>query len=367
MKRRRSGFTMVELLVVITILAIVATMVLMVFRTGAGSDRMRSGARIVQSAFLGAKDRALHAKDLRGVRMTRDLNNANLVTGFVYLQPLALQSAQNITVARAGLQNNPPNTDATDLIIAAPTGAAWYAQDQSGIWPFLSVQVRIPSGTGAWYQLARQSTSPPYWIKQDQNNNQLYHLTLGASFQGGNSSPAPTAVDPVNTPSLASCDVQLGQEVLPFHQPIQMTAATVIDVLASSANVQSLAGVGSGGVPYIDIMFSSRGMVSGPIGAQGPLHFFLRDVQDALIPAVTVNNVNYSSGWIVGPVPAANVPADPNKGDRLIVTLFPQTGLVQTFEMDPTDVLTNGTNAGPPDGIADNPFNLAQQGKSAGR
>jgi hypothetical protein len=104
------------------------------------------------------------------------------------------------------------------------------------------------------------------------------------------------------------------------------------------------------------------------IGApQGPLHFFLRDVQDALIPPVTVNNVNYSSGWIVGPVPAANVPADPNKGDRMIVTLFPQTGLVQTFEMDPTDVLTNGTNARPPDGIADNPFNLAQQGKSAGR
>src|SRR5262249_52180319 len=111
---------------------------------------------------------------------------------------------------------------------------------------------------------------------------------------------------------------------------------------------------------------SSRGMVSGPIGAQGPLHFFLRDIQDALIPAVTVNNVSYSSGWIVGPVPAANILADPNKNDRLIVTLFPQTGLVQTFEMDPTDVLTNGTTAGPPDGIADNPFSFAQRGMSAG-
>src|SRR5262245_59265654 len=81
MKRRaastsidRAGFTLVELLVVITILAVVSVMVLGVFSIK-NSDRLRSAARITQSAFLGGKDRALHAKDLRGVRFTRDLTN----------------------------------------------------------------------------------------------------------------------------------------------------------------------------------------------------------------------------------------------------------------------------------------------------
>ena len=79
--RRRSGFTLVELLVVIVILLVLATLVFAVFRTGTGSDRMRSAARITQSAFLGAKDRALHAKDLRGVRFIRDANGPKAANG----------------------------------------------------------------------------------------------------------------------------------------------------------------------------------------------------------------------------------------------------------------------------------------------
>ena len=94
--RRRSGFTrLIELLVVVAILLILSTLAFAVLNSGRSSDRMRSGARTAQSAFLGAKDRALHAKDLRGVRLTHDLANANLVNGFVYLQPLPMQSAGN--------------------------------------------------------------------------------------------------------------------------------------------------------------------------------------------------------------------------------------------------------------------------------
>lgn len=111
--------------------------------------------------------------------------------------------------------------------------------------------------------------------------------------------------------------------------------------------------------PNMDFMFSSRGMISGPTGAQGPFHFLVRDVQDAMA------GVN---PFAVGPPSSAN--PDLSKGDRLIVTLFPQTGLVQTFEIDPTDNVQNsGPNAGqaPGDGLADNPFNFAQQGNAAGR
>src|SRR5437763_272841 len=124
MRHRRSGFTLVELLVVISILLILSGLVLAVFNTGRSSDRMRSAARIAQSAFLGAKDRALHAKDLRGVRLTRDLTSPDLVNGFVYLQPLAMQTTgnlagqtylYNVTVTRP---NVPTNSDATQVLIS---------------------------------------------------------------------------------------------------------------------------------------------------------------------------------------------------------------------------------------------------------
>ncbi len=55
--RRRSGFTLTELLVVIGILLVLSTLAFAVFNSGRSSDRMRSGARTAQSAFLGAKDR----------------------------------------------------------------------------------------------------------------------------------------------------------------------------------------------------------------------------------------------------------------------------------------------------------------------
>src|SRR5690606_30224726 len=87
----RSGFTLVELLVVVTILLALTTFVVMTFNANSGSDRMRSAARTAQSAVLGANDRAKHAKERRGVRFLRDPQDLSLVTGFVYLQPMPRQ------------------------------------------------------------------------------------------------------------------------------------------------------------------------------------------------------------------------------------------------------------------------------------
>ncbi len=47
--------------------------------------------------------------------------------------------------------------------------------------------------------------------------------------------------------------------------------------------------------------------------------------------------------------------------------MFPQTGLVQTYELDLTDNFNNSTGAQGADGYADNVFNFAQRGMSAGK
>jgi prepilin-type N-terminal cleavage/methylation domain-containing protein len=366
MSHRRAAFTLVEMLVVITILLILSTLVFAVFNTGRSSDRMRSAARIAQSALLGAKDRALHAKDLRGVRLTRDTTDQTLVNGFVYLQPITIQSVGNIpgqpnvndfAVTRP---NIPTNFDATQVVISGVQGQAWYQQDQNGVWPPGRVQIRIPSQTGQWLNLARVQNTPPYWGSW---NGSALLLTLQVPYQGG---VAPPAVNAINTTDLtASCDIQLGNEVLPFHQPIPLSSGVVIDLKFCSTNVQTLAGIGSGSTNYVDIMFSPRGGVTGFLAGLGAMHFLMRDLKDA-----ANTNVN---PWAVGAPGSAN--PDLNSGDRMVLTIFPQTGLVQIFEIDPTDSFTNPSVSSPvvapgsggPDGIADNLFNFAQQGKSAGR
>jgi len=161
------------------------------------------------------------------------------------------------------------------------------------------------------------------------------------------------------TQATSAVDIQLGNDVMPFHQPITLPSSCVIDLFYSSANVQSLAG-GVNPPPSpatnIDIMFSPRGMIAGPLSAQGPLHFLIRDLQDATSGA---------NPWAVGSSASAN--PDTSRGDRLILTIFPQTGLIQTFQVNLTDVVINSTGAAGSDGLADNPLSFAQTGQSAGQ
>lgn len=364
MRHRRSGFTLVELLVVISILLILSTLVLAVFNTGRSSDRMRSAARVAQSAFLGAKDRALHAKDLRGVRLTRDLTDTTLVNGFVYLQPFPMLTYPTgaVQLERLDLDGN-SIADSADIVIVrgfsspASPPVDWDTKVQFFPSPG---RIRIPTGTGQWYTFTWTTTG----INALNSGNEVLQLTT-PFVQTSGSVPfnAVVAYPPTNTLT-SSCDIQLGNDVLPFHQPISFSSGVVIDLKYCSNNVQTLAGIGVG-TPYVDIMFSPRGSVSGPLAGLGPLHFLMRDLKDA-----ANTNVN---PWAVGSAASAN--PDTNQGDRMILTVFPQTGLVQIFEVDPTDNFANPSTTTPitypgtgsPDGIADNLFNFAQQGRAAGR
>src|SRR5262249_714888 len=146
-----------------------------------------------------------------------------------------------------------------------------------GVWPSSTVAVRIPAQTGPWMYLARQQSSPPYWGTQDASGNLV--LTLQVPFQGGaHPAPAPNAVEP--TDSNASCEVQLGNDLLPFHQPILFPSGVVIDLDQSSPNVAGL-WPATPVTTSIDIMFSARGNVSGAVSALGPFHFLLNSLTDA--------------------------------------------------------------------------------------
>ena len=396
--RRRSGFTLTELLVVIAILLLLSTLAFAVFNTGRSSDRLRSGARTAQSAFLGAKDRALHAKDFRGVRLTRDQTNPDLVNGFVYLQPLPVQSTgnlNNVTVGNFSLTRpylppyTPPSNDAVQVNISVipgtnSDGLTYFLQDSNGIWPYSTVQVRIPSGTGGqWYQLARQNNNAaPYWITQDPNNSNNYIMMLQTSYSGGLPAPAPAAIPP--TLNNASCDILLGNDVLPFHQPITLPSGSVIDLVRSQVPVSWYAqasaapnSVPAGGVivgtdpnnagnvlyriytSQMDVLFSPRGNVNGSIAGLGPIFLCLRSITDATLRDLNNKDISLDPGYNGQQIPAGSGITTKLPGETLILAVFPMTGLVQTFEADVTDANN--------DGIADNLYNFAQRGLAAGR
>ena len=92
----------------------------------------------------------------------------------------------------------------------------------------------------------------------------------------------------------------------------------------------------------MDVMFSPRGNVTGTVAALGAMYFYgdMRDLRThrGLDPT--------------------NLSLQP-QGDANILAVFPQTGLVQTYDLDMTD-----NNS---DGYADNIFNFAQRGQSASR
>lgn len=339
--RTRKAFTLVELLVVIGIILLLTTLSVMVFNSGRGSDRMRSAARTAQSTFRGAVDRALHAKDNRGLRLIRDPDDDSLVTGFVYLQPLGTQvyglpSGTPLRILRPDVAPADGLADVDAATIVEGTGVDWLNLYQSGVLPFPQ-RIRIPSGpAGHWYTFTN--------LRAGTGTTTLLDLT---SPYVGTTAGFPL-VEAVGFPSAnATADLELGFELLPNHQPIPLPSGVVIDMdwsgriepdPANPGNVvfRSLLAIWPAGT-NIDILFTPRGGVAGRLAALGPLHLLLNDIQDA------TQGLN---------------PIDPaNKGEKLVLTIFPQTGNVATFPIDPTD-----TNA---DGNADDLFRFAKLGSVA--
>ncbi len=345
--RRRSGFTLTELLVVIAILLLLSTLAFAVFGTGKSSDKMRSGARTAQSAFLGAKDRALHAKDLRGVRLARDQTNFNLVNGFVYIQSLGVLTYPQGSFQMERLDVNPPdgNPDSADVLILRGFDGTengpplipyvdWVQKQQFFLSPG---RIRIPSGTGGqWYSFF-VNTSGPYALQQ---GNEC--LQLATSYPQGPTNPYPgslIAYPRIPVAATGSCDIQLGNDVLPFHQPITLPSGCLIDLTQSQMPTpwyqqQSVppSSVPAGwtvcgpdftlsgnvivrlmNVTAMDVLFSARGNITGTIAAMGNMFFMLRDIRDATYGIYPGQ---------VGPVNGTRAPIPQTPGD------YPDSGRV---------------------------------------
>jgi len=175
--------------------------------------------------------------------------------------------------------------------------------------------------------------------------------------------PDPVAVPESST--TATMELQLGNEVSPFTEPMPLPTGMVIDLKWSSASAKALVSSvdSNGALAKIDLMFTPRGNITGPASVMGPIHFLIHDLQDA----VSVETVDRLNNWTLAPVPDGQPdplsPISPrNRSDKIILTIFPATGNVQSFPIDSTDVVNNADGSAGPDGLADDLFRLARNG-----
>jgi prepilin-type N-terminal cleavage/methylation domain-containing protein len=278
---RRRGFTMIELLVVVSITAILATLTFAAWTNTADGDRVPSAARQLQSYLEGARDRAIHAKAPRGVRflLDPDANDAGVpdtVSSMVFVGASGTFSEGTIQINDAMV----PDIDITD--------ADWNNLVNRGLFNRRGARIKIED---LYYNVA--------FIES------LGEFRLTKPFLGTTLTQLPYVLD-------------LEPAVLPNQEPRPVARGVVIDLLHSFPNgPPSDWGTTDAWTDRMDIMFSPRGTVIGSAATSGLLHFVLADLDD---------------------VNAGRAPGATDKvGDERIVTLAPHTGNISTHPVVPSD------------------------------
>lgn len=292
---QRDGFTLIELLVVISIILLVAAMTLATVNLTFSGDRIRGAARQVQSYLEGARSRAVYGGNASGkgagyqcgVRFIRDANNPNLCASiqFVEIDPSnAALSRGLITLARKddNSDNMADSPDVVRLIGTANTANVpeaaktyWYNSYRNGL--IFDNQVVVLGNRD--YRIIIPKNPPNSTTIDPLKFGQDYEeLWLSTPYAGTvvNSFPAVTAAPPGSSPS-SNIKILLPPQPMANQEPRLLGNGVVFDLSLSK------------GLNYflnynrpIDVMFSPRGMVVGPVAGSGIVEFVIGDREDSL-------------------------------------------------------------------------------------
>ena len=334
---RRRGFTLVELLIVMSIMITLLAITAAVIKINVDADRVRGAARAMQSYLLGARDRAIYAKQPRGVRLIVNSSNPRTVSSMVLIQPTEPWSGQV-------------------QLLPVDTTRPW----DSATNPMKRVRLRYPNIIPNWLQLNQRNllvTDAHPRIKIPANNRGVWYVIDSVDVAGVNQdlllttpyrNPNPTGVN--DEPA----QIELPHSVVPNEEPIQLPRNVVIDLDACSTNRSQFPGNKLPNVwknfsvtPFaykkqLDLMFSPRGSITGTAASSGIIHFYITELTAADLQ-----------------LDAAYVGTSPAIPDKNVVTVFARTGNVISSAINTVD--SNN------DGIADDPFYYPERGEVAGR
>ena len=403
--RNRSAFTLVELLIVITIIVVLLAMTALTVKFSNESDRVRGAARQIQSFLSGARDRAIYAEEPRGVRFFVSPENSRAVTAMAYIAPGGTWSSpENSTgvslerfdingdgdlldnnlefPTRSGVFRDEPDV----FVVHGKQNPGWWNLKKRG-WLVNGLRIRIPKGpTGNWYQIDTSLIDITMAPTADQ------YLLLTIPYADGGDAGQQIAHGEL------SYEIELPARLLP-QDPSILPESVVIDLDGSKIppSWQLAPATGAQYSGYMDVVFSSRGNIVGGSAGAGVIHLYVADAEDTLYL-----KERFEAAWAAnggGPLAppyhagaAPFVPTDeiPNSmwvggdknyipKDRRIVTIFTQTGAVSVHQVnaylnaaslatgdsaDPFDINNNST-LNESDGLADDPYYFAEIGKVA--
>ena len=393
----RRGFTLVELLVVVGIALLLTTFTVLGINFTFESERVRSGSRQLQSMLEGARDRAIFAREPRGVRFLLDNDplNGRKVSSMVYIGAGEEWREGSIILRRPDFvdgSGNPQSDNVVDSIDFDNDGASPETElfmvegspetlwnnlllrgylppfeydsngngtldpvedvNSNGVWDQRTARIKIPGDkNGTWY------TVSTFWLGKDpQRPNRLQLMT---QYRDPGTTPDGVINGFEDGAGPTSYILELPPRVLPDAEPILLPGNVVIDLDGSAVPDSWRPPAGAAEtVPYsnrMDILFSPRGTVTGPESAAGLLHFYLAlaaDVDDSFVVLSRPQVNQGDSPLIPGD---GQFSAEKPVGDRALVSVFTQTGKVAAFPLNTTDADA--------DGYADDPFSQVTRGK----
>lgn len=376
----RSGYTLVELMIVITIILIIMSMTLATVNYSRTGDRVGSGARQVQSFIAGARSRAMFANEVRGVRLFIEQNLGGsaaalrTVTTMAYIAPggtwASPKDSGEIQIERIDGNGDGDFDDEADVatLVRGFQNPGWWNLKRRGLL-VEGMRIRIPAQTGNWYpiSLGTNTTNPTLNVNSPPPDEQL--MLLQIPFNGG----VQASQQVVGT---YTYEIELPTRLLP-QDPSILPDGAVIDldgsqVPATWRPTPSTGGVYSG---YMDVLFSPRGNIIGDAAGAGLLHFYVCDAEDALFVkeqwVADGNSVSGLDSMASGGTPfipleelsgefGLGSPTDPYLiKDRRVVSIFTQTGVISVSTV-------NGFTPDPDHpGIAFDPFYFAETGEVA--
>jgi prepilin-type N-terminal cleavage/methylation domain-containing protein len=357
---RRGGFTLIELLVVVTIMALLLSMTVLAVNFSRDSERVVGAALQVQSFLSGARDRAIHAREPRGVRFFLDTNNHRAITAMAYIDPAEYWSEGTIQLQRPDV-NSDNVADSPNVTVVAGAGVQWWQLKRRGLL-FDGLRVRIPKGSkGTWYTVSTSmidvTVTPPatqYLILQtpyaDPGDTQANKV---AAFDSGGPE---------------DYELELPPRILPMD-PVKLPDNTIIDLDGSRVPLAwrpiSSGSTGTGNLDYshyMDIVFSPRGTVVGGAAAGGVIQLYICDQEDSntLKEQFIQNDSAVIGGSISIPSLPTGAPATTkltaNGVDLQTVRVLAFNQAVSQFRFVPTSEIKTSSAPWLPDYADDDPY-----------
>jgi prepilin-type N-terminal cleavage/methylation domain-containing protein len=350
--RPRAGFTLIELVVVILLILILATLALLISPRAADQSRIARGADQLSGWLLIAKQRSYRDQIPRGVRLIRNANNPNWVTELAYIErPVDIKGNTLHVPAIPPAANQPQNTNNHLVFIPGP-GLTPGPDLQSGDTVLQGDFLQLNTYEFAPYNVHRiNAVQYPFTATLGTPPTQVVGTLLTLQAADGTKSPIAVNIDgQTGTQGLYQIvrapRVMVGEPALPLPRdviididPTSYGSSTWQNVGLPGFNSNPPPPVGNGDL-YYDILFSERGQViatNGLAGQGGKIILRVRNGDRPPNQALsTPGNIVYD--W----------------GDQFLVTIYTRTGLIATHPM-------NMDLSPPPD-----PFKFTRDGLTSG-